>query len=83
MVVVVWTVSNGCFGHPESHQPRSDTSPQDSPSLSPTSGAGQPQVSMQHRCGGRHAACTYPLLQHQAMGGQKRREILCKWGKCC
>lgn len=39
VVVVVWTVSNGHFGHPESHQPRSDTSPQDSPSLSPTSGA--------------------------------------------
>lgn len=44
---------------------------------------GQPQVSMQHRCDGRHAACTYPLLQHQATGGQKRREIWCKWGKCC
>lgn len=39
MVVVTWTVSNGHFGHPESHQPNSDISSQNSLSLSPTSGA--------------------------------------------
>lgn len=39
VVVTTWTVSNGHFGHPESHQPNSDISSQNSPSLSPTSGA--------------------------------------------
>lgn len=43
-----------------------------------------PSVHAAHtRWGTRHSgnACTHPLLQEQAVLGQKRKEIWCKWGE--
>lgn len=60
--------------------PPLDASPQVSPFLSPTLGlVSAPGVHAAFMQGG-HAACTHPLLQLQAMVGQKRREIWCEQG---